>query len=124
MFDSKCIIDSLINYQKNMPNDKEIKEKVDKILLLQKNINENEKKFFKKQTVDDSKKTTGVFGFFNFQTKTGKDIGELNEVDKKQLNADKETLSELLSEECVLCGDYMVESTQCIFNGDYSYWII
>jgi hypothetical protein len=118
MFDSKCIIDSLINYQKNMPNDKEIKEKVDKILLLQKNINENEKKFFKKQTVDDSKKTTGVFGFFNFQTKTGKDIGELNEVDKKQLNADKETLSELLSEECVLCGDYMVESTQSLFAKD------
>jgi hypothetical protein len=124
MFDSKCIIDSLINYQKNMPNDENLKDKVDKILDLQKNINENEKKFFKKQTVDDSKKTTGVFGFFNFQTKTGKDIGELNEVDKKQLNADKETLSELLSEECVLCGDYMVESTQCIFNGDYSYWII
>jgi hypothetical protein len=124
MFDSKCIIDSLINYQKNMPNDENLKDKVDKILDLQKNINENEKKFFKKQTVDESKKTTGVFGFFNFQTKTGKDNSELNEVDKKKLNDDKETLSELLSEECVLCGDYMVESTQCIFNGDYSYWII
>ena len=125
MFDSKCIIDTLINYKNNMPNDSNIKEKVDKILLLQKNINENEKKVFKKQTVDDSKKTTGVFGFFsNFQNKTGKEIGELNEVDKKQLNADKEILSELLAEECVLCGDYMVESTQCNFTGDNTKWMI
>ena len=124
MFDSKCIIDSLINYQKNMPNDENLKDKVDKILDLQKNINENEKKFFKKQTVDESKKTTGVFGFFNFQTKTGKDNSELNEVDKKKLNDDKETLSELLSEECVLCGDYMVESTQCNFTGDNVNWMI
>ena len=125
MFDSKCIIDSLINYKNNMPNDTNIKEKVDKILLLQKNINENEKKFFKKQTVDDSKKTTGVFGFFStFQNKSGKDLSDLNEVDKKQLNADKEILSELLAEECVLCGDYMVESTQCNFTGDNTNWMM
>ena len=32
--------------------------------------------------------------------------------------------SELLSEECVLCGDYLVESTQCNFTGDNTNWMI
>ena len=123
MFDSKCIIDSLINYNNNM-NDINLKNKVDKIIELQKRINENEKKNFKRQITDDNKKNTGVFGFFTFQSKTGKEIGELSENDKKQIMEDKENLSVLLSEECVLCGDYMVESTQCNFTGNNEIWTL
>ena len=44
--------------------------------------------------------------------------------DLKRLDELKEKLSEILSEECVLCGDYMVESTQCDFVGDKASWTI
>ena len=36
----------------------------------------------------------------------------------KKLRDYTELLNDILSEECVLCGDYMVESTQSLFAKD------
>ena len=39
-------------------------------------------------------------------------------MDESKIIESRKKLTELLSEECVLCGDYMVDSTQCPFIRD------
>ena len=43
------------------------------------------------------------------------EVIELSKEDEKQLKNLKQKINDILSEECVLCGDYMIESTQTLF---------
>ena len=49
------------------------------------------------------------------QNQNKSEVQELSKEDEKKLKDLKQRINDILSEECVLCGDYMVESTQTLF---------
>ena len=116
MFDAKCIINAINNYKKNIFDNSEINNKVIQIENYKKIIDQFEEK--KKNVNSDSKAKTGIFGaFINVigSNKNKNETPEINKVDESKINETRKKLTEILSEECVLCGDYMVDSTQCPF---------
>ena len=125
MFDSKCIIEMMFQYREFLPD---VKTKTDEIAALTKEIDLLEKrKIESKKSNEGPKNEKGFFSglgiFGNDKDKNNEKILISND-DLKRLDELKEKLSEILSEECVLCGDYMVESTQCDFVGDKASWTI
>ncbi len=119
MFDAKCIINAINNYKKNIADNSDIINKVNQIDNYKKIIEQFEEK--KKNVNSDSKAKTGIFGaFINVigSNKNKNETPESNKMDETKINESKKKLTELLSEECVLCGDYMVDSTQCPFVRD------
>ena len=125
MFDSKCIIEMMFQYREFLPD---VLKKTDEIAALTKEIDLLEKrKIESKKSNEGPKNEKGFFSglgiFGNDKDKNNEKILISND-DLKRLDELKEKLSEILSEECVLCGDYMVESTQCDFVGDKASWTI
>ena len=54
------------------------------------------------------------------QNQNKSEVQELSKEDEKKLKDLKQRINDILSEECVLCGDYMVESTQTLFEKEYN----
>ena len=143
MFDTKCIINSLENFKKYMNNNKKqnesknnnnkkkqnesknnnnkIKQNFDSIDLKLKEINEIYKEINEienKTKIQVEKEKLNLFGtLMNVMRKqnTKSEIQELSKEDEKKLKNLKQKVNDILSEECVLCGDYMIESTQTLF---------
>ena len=119
MFDAKCIISSIYNYKKNIIDKNEISNRVSQIEQYNRIIGEFEEK--KKNISSENKSKSGIFGaFINVigSTKNKNETSESNKLDEEKIAETKKKLSDVLSEECVLCGDYMVDSTQCPFVRD------
>ncbi len=119
MFDSKCIISSIYNYKKNIVDNNQISNRVSQIEQYNRIIGEFEEK--KKNISSENKSKSGIFGaFINVigSTKNKNETSESNKLDEEKIADTKKKLSDVLSEECVLCGDYMVDSTQCPFVRD------
>ena len=119
MFDAKCIISSIYNYKKNIIDNNEISNRVSQIEQYNRIIGEFEEK--KKNISSENKSKSGIFGaFINVigSTKNKNETSESNKLDEEKIADTKKKLSDVLSEECVLCGDYMVDSTQCPFVRD------
>ena len=117
IFDAICIKNSLINYQKEGIKDIKLKEKNKRILELFKKLKINEEKERKNEDESDKKDLIGMGQFFSKIINYGKEY-----VKKQELNSEKVTLKDieegqielnnLLTEKCVLCGEYMVENVQ------------
>ena len=117
IFDAICIKNSLINYQKDGIKDKKLIEKNKRILELFKKLKINEEKEKKIEDESDKKDLIGMGQFFSKIINYGKEY-----VKKQELISEKITLKDieeaqielnnLLTEKCVLCGEYMVENVQ------------
>lgn len=125
MFDTNCILESLNNYAKYLDI---AKIKNAKITELKAKIDDLERR--KEESRINAESNKGERNIFTgiMILLTDKD----KRVDKITITADelnkleelKASLSDLLSEECVLCGNMMIESTQQGFTGDKGSWII
>ena len=131
MFDEGCIIQKLREYKEILSTTNQnhsICQKMREIAELKKSIDDIERKISESKSMNDQGKNMGggVLRFFHFgdnkESQTEKVI--VTSEDMTKLEENKEKLSTKLSEECVLCGDYMVESTQCKFVGRKEDWII
>ncbi|MCQ2816893.1 MAG: hypothetical protein MJ252_06485 [archaeon] len=121
MFDEKCIIEKLHEYGGFIPS---VAEKMLKINDLREKIVKVENKK-KEIAADDNKKDNKLLNFLNFTSNDKKqDKKYISNEELKQLEDMKKNLSDILSEECVLCGDCMVESTQYKFEGNKSDWML
>ena len=117
MFDENCIIDMLDEYSNYIDV---VKEKMAKIRDLRKGIEELEKK---KNDIDKEEKGDKVdLKILNFLSFTSSEKKTISSDELIKLDEMKKILSDILNEECVLCGDYMVESTQNKFKGVESDW--
>ena len=115
IFDAICIKNSLINYQNDGIKDKKLIEKNKRILELFKKLKINDEKDKKNEDESDKKDIMGQF--FSKIINYGKEV-----VKKQEQNNEKLTLKDiedgqielnnLLTEQCVLCGEYMVENVQ------------
>ena len=123
MFDMNCIKESLINYEAtglDYIHDKNVE--IDDLFFqlgLSKERSFTSGKILKTGETPEPKKTEDLIekgaGFFNkiknLEFLKGKEVQE--EKDPKQVKMQRDKLYELLSEQCVLCGDFMVDSIQC-----------
>ena len=115
IFDAICIKNSLINYQNDGIKDKKLIEKNKKILELFKKLKIVEEK--EKNKEDESDKKDIVGQLFSKIINYGKEV-----VKKQEQNSEKLTskeieegqieLNNLLTDQCVLCGEYLVENIQ------------
>ena len=105
-----------------------IVQKMAEINTLRKSIEDIERKAVESKNVTtQGKDVAGMFrSIFNFGDMKDKGTEKImvTEEDIKKLEDDKEKLTLKLSEECVLCGNYMVDSTQCKFVGNEEDWDI
>ena len=117
IFDAICIKNSLINYQNDGIKDKKLIEKNKRILELFKKLKITDEKDKKNEDESDKKDIMGMGQFFSKIINYGKEV-----VKKQEQNNEKLTLKDiedgqielnnLLTEQCVLCGEYMVENVQ------------
>ena len=125
MFDMNCIKDSLLNYEiTGIDNIHEKNVKIDELFF---KLGYITKRSFIKSKKDEGEEIETAkteeaerapSGFFNrimdftiFKKQENQDPKK--EAENKAL---KDELNELLSEQCVLCGDFMVDSLQCSFS--------
>ena len=125
-FDMNCIKDSLLNYEatgldyiheKNVKIDDlfyQLGFSKTKSFTGNKKIKREEDEIETKKQ-EDTIERSGTTGLFNrIIDMTGFKRQEVQEKkDSKQLKALKDELYDILSEQCVLCGDFMVDSIQC-----------
>ena len=121
-FDMNCIKDSLLNYELtglDYIHDKNVE--IDKLFFelgfsKARTFIINEKKL-KEEEMKNQEETTerGVSGIFNkIIDITGfKRSDAQDKIDTQELKKKKDKLYDILSEQCVLCGDFMVDSIQC-----------
>ena len=113
IFDAICIKNSLVDYEKTGILNNKIKEKTKKII-----------KYFKKLKIEkdipEKKENTSndIAGILSKIISYGKDVVKMQDQNSNKLT-DKEKeemtkeLNNLLSEQCILCGEYLVDSVQC-----------
>ena len=107
----------MINYQNDGIKDKKLIEKNKRILELFKKLKITDEKDKKNEDESDKKDIMGMGQFFSKIINYGKEV-----VKKQEQNNEKLTLKDiedgqielnnLLTEQCVLCGEYMVENVQ------------
>ena len=112
----------LLNYSNKINNLKAIKKnkliknkKVDKNLVISNSLSSSDNEldnFFRKNSKNFN------YRKYKLKLKEKDEKIELSKEDEKQLKNLKQKINDILSEECVLCGDYMVESTQSLFAKD------
>ena len=115
VFDAFCIKNSLINYQKEGIKDKKLIEKNKKILELFKKLKIIDEKDRNKDDENDKKDIMGQFfsKIINYGKEVVKKQDQNNEkLTAKEIEDGKTELNNLLTEQCVLCGEYMVENVQ------------
>jgi hypothetical protein len=116
IFDTLCLIQIIIDYDKQNIGDELFKSKVnnikslrDKIIVLQ----EKRKKMIREKHLNN---TNALISFFNFMNKEQRE--EFSKEDEIQLKELNDNLYRLLKEECVLCGKEMINSTQIKLGED------
>lgn len=116
MFDSECLFNQIKNYSNFLPN---MQDKVEKLMIRKNEIDTLEKrKMESKIYAYDEKDEKGTF--FNFigfgATETPKPKPNavkritISNDELKNLEALKKEFIDILTEECVLCGDLMIDS--------------
>ena len=131
MFDMDCIRETLLNYEiTGLESLHEDNVKIDQLsynlgyipkrLFRQRKEVQNEEEEIKKGEEKEKEKENkladgfGLLKKLNFVTKNKKE--ELPELDEAAKNHYKTALNEILSKQCVLCGDFLVDSVQCSLN--------
>lgn len=125
MFDANCIRECLLNYEATgleYIHEKNIK--IDQLFLelgyIEKSSFENTKKIKHAYTKIEEEKspsdqpglTTSIFKQLNlFKKQENVEVKNIQRNEKRK--ASELELNAILSEQCVLCGDYMVDSIQC-----------
>ena len=129
IFDTKCLIKILDDYDQKNIGDKIFKEKINKINklrekitnLVQKKRKLNEQKAQNNNNMNNSTfipfmnniTAKAIFNLINTEKKE-----EFSNEDEKLLNQYQDNLYKLLKEECVLCGKEMINSTQVKLGED------
>lgn len=115
MFDSNCILNQIKNYSTYLPH---LQEKIEKMIIKKNEIDnlEKRKNQNKIQSYDEKDDKNSFYNFIGFnsettkkQQSTVKKISISNE-ELIELEKYKKEYIELLTEECVLCGDMMLLS--------------
>ena len=117
IFDAFCIKNSLINYQNEGIKDKKLIEKNKKISELFKKLKITDEKDKNKEDENDKNDIMGMGQFFSKIISYGKEVvkkqDQNNEkLTNKEIEEGQNELNNLLTEQCVLCGEYMVENVQ------------
>ena len=125
MFDANCIRECLLNYEATgLDYIHEKNVKIDKLFLelgyIEKSSYESQDKAIKnKNIIEEQKNQTEIQGvttniFKQLSIFKRQDNSDEKNILKNQKRKEAELeLSAILSEQCVLCGDYMVDSIQC-----------
>ena len=119
IFDSKCLIQKYIEFNKQGIGDIKFKSKVKAISDLVTKINFlTEKKSrgsedAKSVGSNSSRRMPNLKAYFRTQTTTQKEI--FTEQEENQLNLFNKGLYDFLDEECILCGKEVIQSTQVPF---------
>ena len=130
VFDAFCIKNSLINYQKEGVNNQQLIEKNKKILELFKKLKIVDEKDKNREDENDKKDIMGMGQFFSKIISYGKEVvkkqDQSNEkLTNKEIEEGLNELNNLLTEQCVLCGEYMIENVQNSLideNKDFIEW--
>ena len=127
IFDAICIKNTLINYQNDGIKDKKLVEKNKKIIELFKKLKIVDEKE-KKEEENDEK---GVVGqLFSKIINYGKEVVKKQEQNNdkltpKEIEEAQKELNNCLTEQCILCGEYLVENIQNSLideNKDFIEW--
>ena len=125
MFDANCIREYLLNYEATgLDYIHEKNVKIDKLFLelgyIEKSSYESKDQVIKsKNKIEEQKNQTDIQGvatnIFKQLTKFKRQEGggEKNALKNQKKKEAELDLNAILSEQCVLCGDYMVDSIQC-----------
>ena len=127
IFDAICIKNSLINYQNDGIKDKKLIEKNKRILELFRKLRIIDEKEKNKEEENEKKDLMGLFSkIINYGKELGYKQEQKNErLTPKEKEESKIELNNLLTEQCVLCGEYMVENVQNSFideDKDFIEW--
>lgn len=115
IFDTNCLVKILIEYDNKNIGDKKFKEKVNNIKSLSEKILRLRHK--KTKIKNEQKQNQSTFKvFFNFINKDQRE--EFSKEEEEELRKTSNELFSLLKEECVLCGQEMINSTQIKLGED------
>ena len=118
IFDAICIKKCLKNYEKEGVKQKTLIEKNNKIAELFKKLKINEENDKVKEEGNEKKDLMGMGQIFSKIINYGKEVvnktKEFNsdKMTNKEIEEEQKKLNELLSEQCVFCGEYLVENVQ------------
>ena len=127
IFDDNCVLGMLKKYNYNITN---LSDKIEKILILKGEISTLEKKKEIVEPDKNEKENKGFFGGFLAGKITAPKKDEIKSLTKEEtikLEKFKKDYFDLLSEDCVLCGDLIVQNIRYKFDiDDYdkSSWMI
>ncbi len=125
IFDENCIVETLKKYNFNIMN---LTEKMEKIYILKGEITALEKK----EAIEEEKKESRGFlsGFLGGGTRgsvSKKEIKELSKEEKQKLEKFRKQYYDLLTEDCICCGDLIIQNIGFKFDtdeGDKHSWMI
>ena len=119
IFDAICIKKCLKNYENEGVKQEKLIEKNKKIAELFKKLKINEEKEIIKEEVNERNDIMGmgqkIFSkIINYGKEVVNKTKELNseKLTKQEIEEEQKKLNELLSEQCVFCGEYLVENVQ------------
>ena len=130
MFDMNCIRETLLNYEitgLDYLHDDNVR--IDELFFnlhyipkrlfrekekVEQEVEEPKKGDEKEKEKEKENKLGGFLNKFKFGEKTKKE--EAPVLNKEMENSYKDVLNEILSKQCVLCGDFLVDSVQCPLN--------
>lgn len=135
IFDVDCLVKILVDFDEKSANNefkgrvKAVKNLSQKIMNMQKKKSTEKKNIIMGELTKIGKKTRGAMKRFMtlvkkedkksiWDDKDDEDENELTKEEEMQLNELRNGLNDLLKNECVLCGQEMINSTQVMFSSN------
>ena len=120
IFDENCVINTLKKYNLNMMN---LSEKLEKILVIKGEITvlEKKKELIESEFYEKNKETKGsILDFLSGKTSSlpNKELKSLSKEDTRQLEKFKNQYYDLLTEDCITCGDLLIQNIRYKFDDD------
>ena len=120
IFDENCVINTLKKYNLNMMN---LSEKLEKILVIKGEITvlEKKKELIESEFYEKNKETKGsILDFLSGKTSSlpNKELKSLSKEDTRQLEKFKNQYYDLLTEDCITCGDLLIQNIRYKFDVD------
>ena len=117
IFDAFCIKKCLKNYENEGVKQEKLIQKNKKIEALFKKLRITEESDKNKNEGNEGKNMLGMGQFFSKIINYGKEVVKIKEqigekLSAKEIEEAQKNLNELLSEQCVFCGEYLVENVQ------------